>query len=329
MLSRVAERLYWTGRLIERAENTARLISVYANLLLDLPRPVRLGWDALLNITGSEELFSSRYQNADERNVVKFLLTDRFNPGSILCSLAQARENTRTTREVVPSEGLEQINDLYWFAKEHTDKGVTRRNRFKLLEAIILHCQQINGLLAGTMSHDSGYRVTRLGRSLERADMTTRILDVGAVNLLERDGEEPGPHQSILWMSVLNSLSAYQSYRQHVRTRVQGEDVLAYLLHDLKFPRSVGHCLHEAEFCLLELPRNEAPLRSIVRLRRRVAECEVSTLVTLGLHDFIDELQFELGTAHESITATYFALESEEKVSEDTARFGPTQATAA
>ena len=118
MLSRVAERVYWQARYLERAENTARLLNVFSTLLLDLPPRTKLGWQSLVQITGIHQAFDARYKQATERNVIRFLLSDN-NGYSILHMLAETRENARTTREIMPTEAFEQINNLYYFAKEN------------------------------------------------------------------------------------------------------------------------------------------------------------------------------------------------------------------
>ncbi|MDQ2696463.1 MAG: alpha-E domain-containing protein [Pseudomonadota bacterium] len=311
MLSRVAQNIYWMARYVERAENTARLVNVNANLLLDLPRNTAFGWEPLIYITGSDELFFQHYETPDEAGVVRFLLGDRRNPGSILSSLAAARENLRTTRDVVPRESWEQINDLYFYVRDFSERGIARRARYDFLKRVILGCQQIAGLLAGTMSRTPAYDFIRLGRYLERADMTTRILDVRSANLLPRQAEELTPFESIQWMSVLRSLSAYQMYRQQVRVRVRGLDVLKFLLQNPLFPRTVCHCLNGLETCLRELPRNAAALDSVRRLGKTIAEAQVRELASAGLHEFIDDLQIGLGEIHERIATTYFARPAE------------------
>ncbi|MCC9003169.1 MAG: alpha-E domain-containing protein, partial [Candidatus Competibacter sp.] len=185
MLSRVAQNIYWMARYIERAEDTARIINVNTNLLLDLPRNMTFGWLPLIFIVGAEKQFFEKDPNrlADESTVVKFLISDSDNPGSIISSLASARENLRTTRDTVPQEAWEQINGLYIFARDHVP---TRRGRFEFLRRVIHGAQQINGMLAGSMSRTAAYDFVWLGRFLERADMTTRILDVRSANLLPR-----------------------------------------------------------------------------------------------------------------------------------------------
>ncbi len=317
MLSRVAQNIYWMTRQIERAEDTARLINVNANLLLDLPRNTTFGWLPLIFIVGAEKLFFEKDPNrlADETNVVKFLISDSGHPSSIISSLAAARENLRTTRDTVPQEAWEQINSLYIYARDHVP---SRRGRFEFLRRVIRGSQQIGGLLAGAMSRTAAYDFVRLGHYLERADMTTRILDVRSANLLSRAGqtqtqtvtteqEEQDPFESIQWMSVLKSLSAYQMYRQQVRVRVSGPDVLKFLLQDEYFPRAVVFCLRQLEICLRKLPRNDASLAALAALRQKLNEAAVPELTHEGLHEFIDEVQMGFGELHNQIAAAYFA----------------------
>ncbi len=313
MLSRVAERIYWLGRYLERAENTARLLTVYSNLLLDLPRGTRVGWHTLVDITGSQLEFAEKYKETDERSVNRFLLSDPQNPSSILSSLSSARENARTTREIIPTEAWEQINNLYLFARDNVGKATARGPRHQLLQEIISHCQQIAGLLAGAMSHNSGYNFLRIARSLERADMTTRIVDVGSFTLVPSlmKGGQPieqssKPFANMIWMSVLHSLSAYQMYRQHVLDRVNGEDVVTFLLQDGQFPRAVMHCLEKLQTCLRHLPNNTATQEQVLSTIAYLHDANISQLLESGLLEYIDQLQIEIATIHARITDTWF-----------------------
>ena len=131
MLSRVAERIYWLARYLERAENTARLVSTYHFLLLDLPKGAQVGWRALPVITGGRAQFAERYPRADERNTLRFLLADAANPGSLANSVAWARENFRTSREELPGEAWERINELHLFVTEGVASALARGGRFE------------------------------------------------------------------------------------------------------------------------------------------------------------------------------------------------------
>ena len=311
MLSRVAERLYWTGRYLERAEDTARITNVHANLLLDLPKGTTFGWEPLVAIFGHDVgRFDERYGAANEKNVVSFMLLDRENPGSIFTSLHHARENLRTTRDMVPREAWEKLNALYQNAREQDELGTARRARYGFLVQVIEGCQHIVGLLAGTMSHDHAYDFIRIGRNVERSDMTSRIIDVRSANLLVNHSGDLTPFSSIQWMSVLKSLTAYQMYRRHAHVRVRGAEVLRFLLQDSHFPRSIHHCLGEVQQSLNNLPRNEVPRRQVAKLRRQIHEANVEALSQAGFHGFIDDLQLALARLHERIRATYFLAEA-------------------
>lgn len=306
MLSRVAEHLYWMARYLERAENTARLISVNSNLILDLPKNIRPGWESLIAITGSHDLYWEHHTVTGEGSVLRFLIGDERNPASILCSLKFARENARTTRDIIPREAWEQINDLYLRATDRLADGLSARRRFGYLKDVILGVQQLAGITAGTMSHDAGYEFYRLGCNLERADMTTRILDVRYKDYESDQAEALKPFENILWMSVLKSLTAYQMYRRHRQAAVQRRDVVDFLLKDEAFPRAVRFCVCEMEACLRNLPRSEAPLGLLGPVERHIAVCSSATLKLQHLHEFIDELQIRLGDVHTAIHACYF-----------------------
>jgi uncharacterized alpha-E superfamily protein len=137
MLSRVAEHIYWFARYLERAENSARLVNVNANLLLDLPAEYRPGWLPLIDITGSRELFDRSEHRGEERDIVHFLIAELDNPGSILASLRFARENARTLRDVLPNEVWEHLNELFMEVTEELPAALNKRMRFKFLQKII------------------------------------------------------------------------------------------------------------------------------------------------------------------------------------------------
>lgn len=311
MLSKVAERMYWFGRYIERTENTARMVSVNNNLLLDLPRLVKNMWADLINISGYPREFYSRFGKADERNVIKFMLADSSNPGSILNSIIMARENARTTREILPTEAWELVNELYLYVRRNVERAVNRQGRHIFLKNVTTRCIQMTGLLIGGMTHSDAYNFISIGRNLERADMTTRIVDVGCMNLIQPNEDIPDAFDNTLWMSVLRSLTAYQMYRQHVHDRVNGEDVIEFLLRDSNFPRSTLHCIGELSHRADKLPRNDLPLRSIGHVRRLLTDIDVASLVKNGIHEFIDEMQIELADIHNQVARTWFAAQVE------------------
>ncbi|MCG6863062.1 MAG: alpha-E domain-containing protein [Chromatiaceae bacterium] len=306
MLSRVAENIYWMARYIERVENTARLISAATNLMLDLPKGMRQGWGPLIAIAGCDEIYRKRHDEYGERAVLRFMIGAKDNPDSILESLQSARENCRTIRDIVPREVWEQINALYFFGGEHMQEGLTKRGRHPFLKQIVLRCQTIAGKVSGTMNRDQGYQFLRLGYNIERADMTTRILDVSSADLLHEDGPDLEPFASTRWMAVLNSISAYQMYRRSQQPRVQRSAVVRFVLQDTAFPRAVYYCINQVEAGISLLPRNASSMRVIGRLKRSLTSPDIGGLDQESLHAFIDELQVTISELHQELSGTWF-----------------------
>jgi len=311
LLSSVAEHVYWMARYVERAENTARIILVNNNLLLDMPRSIELGWEPLVAITGNADLFREHYDEASERNVIRFLVSDVRNSNCIINSLAQARENLRTTRAILPRAVWETLNDLHAYASDNKTSGMSRRGRYAFMRRIIDYSQLLAGKLSSTMSHDQTYDFLRMGRNMERADMTTRVIDVRGSNLLPSITEELRPFDDIQWKSVLDSLAGYQMYRRHVHVRVRGREVLRFLLQDTRFPRAVHYCLAEVESCLRCLDSSESPLRALGMAQRVLGRVGVDEIVGDGLTDFLNEFQLVHSELNSQITASYFEVGEE------------------
>ncbi len=307
MLSRTANSLYWIGRNIERAENTARLISVTGNLQLDLPKGVRQGWKSIVNILGNMEAFDKLGIENDERQIIKFMISDLDDPGSILSALHMARESARTVRDVLPREAWEEINGLYQSAKAEAPKSYWPKNRHAYLQQIVRGAQTVTGILSGSMLHDETYQFVRMGRNLERADMTTRIIDVRSADLVPPDEHTLTPFENIQWMSVLKSLTGYQMYRRSVLEPVRRRDVLEFLFKERRFPRAVLHCLGELEGCAQSLKKNAEVLASINKVVKAIEQANPGALSQTELHLLIDELQLGLARIDEAVGETYFA----------------------
>jgi uncharacterized alpha-E superfamily protein len=317
MLSRVAENLYWMARYLERAENTARFINSTTQVLLDLPRGASIGWDVLLKVAGLDDLYGQHYAAANEADIMRFLILDERNPGSIIASIHSARENTRTFREVLPMEIWERINGLYLYVRDNAARATHGRSqRYEVLNGIIERRQSVIGLLMGSMSHDLAYQFIKLGRNLERADMTTRIIDVNSAVRLPDDPAAAETARERLWMSTLNALSAYQMYRQHVGVHVAGPAVVRYLLTDPHFPRTVEHCLGEIENCLSELVDYHKPLDIARHAWRRLGAIDFEALSTEALHHHLDQLQADLAALHDVISRQYFYLHQKSAIQE-------------
>jgi uncharacterized alpha-E superfamily protein len=306
MLSRVAENIYWLARYVERAENTARLVRVNSHLVLDTPSGIAPGWEPLVDITGLRGQFEAVEREPSERNVVRFLIGDMNNSGSILRSLAAARENCRTVREVLPRSSWEKLNELSLFARENIQSGLTKGGRDDYLETIISGSQHFTGLLGSVMYRDEAWHFARIGRNLERADMTTRIIDVRSTDLFPDDMLESRSLDTLQWISVLRSMSGYQIYRRHVAIRVSRPDVLDFLFHNSLFPRSFLHCIEAVDQCIDSLENTGPALRSIRALKRQLRDTNVGELSQAELHEFIDRLQLGIIGLHGALAEAYF-----------------------
>lgn len=306
MLSRVAERLYWSARYLERVENTARLVSVYDELLFDLPNDINESWYSLIEILSGEEAFEQRYKVKDERNVVKFLLADDTNSSSILSSLKMVRENIRTTRDAVPKETWELINELDLYAQKNIKQGINRSERHLFLNTIIEGCQKVIGLFAGAMSRDSGWHFLIMGRYLERADMGTRILDAAVSLMLQSDPESRLQLGHVTWSKVLKSQSAYLDYRRTVRTSINGAKATTFLMNDPYFPRSLDYCFGQISEAAKKLPRSEIIAPKIDKIAEFKYPLASSEDLNEDFHDHLNNIQLTIIEINHQITENWF-----------------------
>lgn len=305
MLSRVAENLYWMGRYVERAENTARLVLATAQLHMEAGGRGRLPWTEVLRIMGLDRQAPPAVIGNADGPAICYLTEDEDNPSAILTSLRLAREDARSVREMLPAEAWESLNGLYLMTKEHLHQGRSDADRSQTLRDIILQRMALAGILHETMSHDVAFLFVRLGEMLERIDMTSRILDLTTAARPHATSENAlGDGAS--WMNVLRALGAYPMYRRHVGVQVEPQRVLAFLFGDSHFPRAMRYCLNLIEESLNQLPHSEwarSPLRTLATYLRTDDLCDLESL-----HRRIDRLQIVLADLHGQITQTYFAV---------------------
>ena len=304
LLSRVADNLYWGARYLERAEDTARVVRSFTEAQLDLPVGVANSWEPLLAIVGSHESFDRSHARATETDIVRFLVADPKNQGSIVASIAQARESLRTTREVLPREAWQTVNDLYLYSERDGDSGVARRSRARFLGRVIADHQRLDGVLSGMMRRDQAYEMWRLGEALERADMTTRVIGVRAAGLLARpDGNLA--HDEVQWMGVLRSVTALQMFQRAIRGPIDGASAVHFLLHDEHFPRSIAGCLQRIRAALGRLPRPERTLPVADAVDALLATVSADAADGGALDAAMDRVQLALGDLHDIVQQTF------------------------
>lgn len=240
LLSRVADSVYWIARYIERAENVARFIGVNLNLQIDLPLAPGQQWQPLIETGGDAALFKERFGEATQARVIEFLAYDHENPNSIASCLRAARENARSVRETISSEMWAQTNAM--FLQIQSQRSLPEPER--MLDAfreIRMGCHLFFGVTDATMTHNEAWHFMRLGRTLERADKTSRILDVKYFMLLPSAADIGTPYDDIHWAAVLKSVSGFEMYRKRFG-RITPADVVDFLVMDREFPRAVRYC---------------------------------------------------------------------------------------
>jgi uncharacterized alpha-E superfamily protein len=309
MLARDAENFYWVARYLERAENTARLIIKITDTLLDMPTDASVGWTTLLEIVGVGHLYNKYYETATENDIMHFLIADERNPSSIFACIKYARENSRTLRELLPEELWERVNGLYlYIAKNIEDTSNKRRKKYIFLQEVIYQRQAIIGLIFGAMERNLPYYFMKIGRNLERADMTTRIMDVNYAISLPEDHPLYEVAKEMLWASILKSLSAYQTYRRLKHFHVNMPDVVDFLFNEKHFPRSILHCIGELENCLIDMPNNKNVLKTVRLAQKTLAKKDEQRMSEEKLHEHIDLSQQFIGDINNAITEQYFKI---------------------
>src|SRR5580658_3332584 len=312
MLSRVADSIYWMSRYVERAENVARFVDVNLNLMLDSPTSDQQ-WQPLVNITGDHADFTERYGPvASSQSVLEFLTFDRENPNSIISCLRAARENARSVREIISSEMWLQLNTFYLMVNSAATSGKGFESTNSFFNEVKLASHLFTGITDATMTHGEGWHFCRLGRKLERADKTSRILDVKYFILLPTAADIGTIYDDVQWVAVLRSASAFEMYRKR-HGRISPMAIVEFLLLDGEFPRAVRFCLNSARDSLHAISgtpagsNRKAAEKLLGQICSDLANASVDEIVTRGLHEYVDALQTNVNKASTGIYERFFA----------------------
>lgn len=309
MLSRVASSIYWMARYVERAENLARFADVAINVSLDHLAPTEQ-WEPLVRATGDEAFFEDKYKNYTSDNVQHFLTFDTEYSSSILSCLTAARENARTVREAISSESWETLNDFFLFVSRAA-RGEVEITHSELYSEIKKHSHLFSGIFDSTMSRDKGWYFANIGRFIERADKTSRILDVKYFTLLPRATDVGSTLDDLLWSAVLRSVSGFEMFRKRYHT-LTIERIIEFLVLDDRFPRAIHYCVRTAVGSLAKVgtnidPTECAPLLHSEALLQKLSSASQRSIIGGGLHEFIDSVQTDLNVLGNSIKDTFLA----------------------
>lgn len=319
MLSRVADAILWMSRYIERAEHAARVIDVNINLLLDLgggsARPSSRYWEPLIGVPAAHDLFYSLYREANEYTLPEFLTFNTDNPNSVLSAIARARENARGVRETISSEMWEQLNRTYWLVSGAKSRRLWEEGPHAFYQQIKEASQAFQGITDATMLRGEEWQFVQLGRYLERADNTSRLLDIKLHMLLPEGGEPAEPVEAVQWIAVLKSCSAYEAYRRFQAAPLDAWHVAEFLVFSDVFPRSIRFSVGRAAEALAHVGAGPAAMaarragRLIGQFRSSLDYGTVDDLRAAGIHDYLDNVQIQLNRASEELHAAYFLFE--------------------
>lgn len=316
ILSRVADSIYWLNRYVERVENYARLIETYQQISLENSEVADPLWLALVESTADTAGFNESYEEIGQQNVIEYLTFNRKNPNSIVSCLFLAKENARSIREKISKDMWESINELYnevanaGEGKAAALSGPTGLNAF--FRDIRRSCHAFYGISDGTLNHDESYFFALLGRAIERADKTTRILDLQSYMLSHETQIEFGEGQIFLGLALLKATSAHEMFSQSY-AKITVENILEFLLLSRTFPRAIIASLLQVEYALRCLAGEQKGFfintaqKKVQRLLLETRHVDIAALVGQSLNGYLDNLQVRLNEIGIEISNTYFS----------------------
>ncbi|MEZ0390414.1 MAG: alpha-E domain-containing protein [Verrucomicrobium sp.] len=301
MLSRVANSLYWMSRYIERAENISRLLDVNLQLILDFSHlddeQLKEHWLPILRSAGDEETFFKHYSVANSRTVTEFMTFREENPNSVISCLFSARENARQIRDQISLEMFEALNECYLFLKSKNAREIWDSGAHEFYDQIKKYSHLFQGLTNSTFSRNEGYEFIQFGKFLERADKTTRILDIKYHILLPNVSDVGGAVDAAQWQAVLRSASALEAYRRFHMSDILPKKVAEFLIFSESFPRSIRyslerlnqylHLLTETAMDVCNTPEEEA----FAALLAEMKTLTIDDVFNRGLHEFLGNIQ--------------------------------------
>ena len=315
MLSRVADSLYWLARYIERAENNARILDVNLQVTLDDDRSGdeadRIAWEPILATLEDLKLFKKLYAVTNAEAVCEFVTFAKENPNSIRSCVAGARENARTVREFISSEMWERINSLYLWINSAETRQLYASSAIDFYRHVVDYAHQFHGTTDATLTHGEGWNFLLVGKYLERADSSSRILDL-KYHILLPSGEQVGGNvDTVQWQAVLKSCSAFEAYRKLHTGQVTPWSVAEFIIMHDSFPRSIRYCtdrldtaLHRISGCDRAHFSNEAE-RLSGRLCSDLNYTTIGDVMKSGLHEYLDGIQRRLNEISAALHQQY------------------------
>ncbi len=309
LIARHAESNLWLARYMERIENQARLLDVTKTYARDADDT--RNWLTILRISGDQESFYAKHTEANQTNIARFYVLDRDNPTSVQAAIAAARENARTLRALISTEMWLHINRFYNRIRALTEADIQADHFTAACDMLKEGTQQHTGITEGTLYRDQAWHFYMMGRYLERADQTTRLLDTRFHALAPLTAAGDGQIDAGQWNALLRAAAGYHAYRREYPQGYHPKEVAGFLLVNTAFPRSVGLNLAQLDWHLTQL-RTRYGLRGGLRALERLdnlnsllTQAAVEDLVARRLSPFLDWMQREIAMLHGEIVAGF------------------------
>ena len=325
LLSRYAEALFWFARYVERSASLARILNVQAGFWQD--HTSEENWAAILSLYVDLDLFRKNYGTINAQNVARFYITNRDNPGSIMSCLWAARENARLLRPLISVSMWSYVNVSYNDLKKLGDRDLDASRLARTCEQIARRCDSIMGVTEGTYYRDEGWRFYQLGLWIERADQTSRLLDVKVAqmashNARDRQDDAADPE---FWKLLLHSFEAYHAFQRTESGHLDPRKVANFLMFNESFPRSLTHCIGEIQFMLndlymgYKLQRVSESYEEVELLLFELDAAAQDPHLHDRFHGFNDKVQDRLISVTNSLGQSFFGHGDQSKQTEQTA----------
>lgn len=314
LLARHAESIFWLARQVERANSLARILDINESF----SRNVRgeHDWESVLRLYADEEDFGLTERKPTAEAVLHFYIMDEHNPSSVRSCIRMARENARALRPLISTEMWVQLNGFHNRLERLRKVDLKVENLNRLCSYIKESCQTHSGITAETLYRDESWFFHQIGRAIERADQTTRLVDVKYQVLLPSPADVGSPVDEAQWNTVLRSAAGFHAFRRLSPQSISPARVVEFLVLDRRFPRSVTACvlaanehLHELRIKYGHMGKRGASNR-LRKLTASLAEDTAELLIERGLHEALDEMQVELAEITTALGREFFLLTS-------------------
>lgn len=316
LLARYADAIFWLGRYVERAENLARILDVNETFSRDARG--EQNWLSILQLHSDQDRFLELHGAVNAHSVLHFYVLDQANPTAIISAVRAARENARMLRPLISTEMWVQLNVFHGWISRLRPEDVSPGRVSAICGRIKDACQAHTGITEGTFYRDQAWYFYELGRYIERADQTTRLLDMKYHLLLPDAADVGSPIDISQWHALLRSAAGYHAFRRLHPRGMTPDQVAGFLLLNRRFPRSVHVCVREAEMLLSGLKsryglRGGAQAAELLDgLRAELSSLSIAAIVAGGLHEFLDFLQVRLSGITRDLAQAFFGYPADD-----------------